>query len=163
MWSLKNCVLLLADLLWKKNFILTGDCFFSGHFTRDKNKFILPESQVSWSKKTDLKQVHLSGPSIIQQNTSICKATAPACQFVKDKRLRYHLPRKKASTTHYSRKISKSLLEYLILYGCSELDFSIKIQNTLISQTKRHILNWRPNFAGVPQLNRKNCTLEYLL
>ena len=42
-------------------------------------------------------------------------------------------------TPQYLGKIGKSLLEYLILQGCSEIVFSIKIQNTSISQAKRYI------------------------
>ena len=56
-------------------------------------------------------------------------------------------------TSQYLTKIGKSLPEYPISLGYSEFFFSNKIQNTLISQTKRHIYNRILNFVCVSLLS----------
>ena len=91
-------------------------------------------------------QVHFPGYSIIQQNTSIYQATVNTClsQFIKDKTECIIFPESNQipkSNTQSLRKISKSLLEYLILQGYFEFVLSIKIQNTQIYPRQKNILS----------------------
>ena len=122
---------------------------FTRHFTRDHNRFIVTE--------INSEQVDLPGYSIIKQTTLIYLGIvnlilcllrikrAPSFSQVVGK---YH-----KGTRRYLRNIDKCLTEHLILQGCSEFIFSIKIQNNSISQAKRCIFNKTHIFASVPPLS----------
>ena len=78
-------------------------------------------------------------------------------QVVNDKKYYFkEVGKYNKGTPQYSRKIGKSLSEYLILQGCSDFVLSIKIQNTFTFQVKRHTFHRATNFNSVLLLSTKH-------
>lgn len=69
--------------------------FFPGHFTKDKNKLILPGIQVLWWIKKIQNRLTFQKIQLFYRTSRLT-----ACQFAKNKKERNHSPRMQVITTN---------------------------------------------------------------